>query len=64
MYAVYTVLHIERKKWEVRWSEDGEFYFFVAKETLPAPGQAAAAAVPEGDEDMPAVSRFFLFVLT
>jgi hypothetical protein len=53
LYAVYTVLHIESKEWEVRWSPEGEFYYFIAKQTITKKQQAA---VPEGDEDMPAVS--------
>ena len=53
LYAVYTVLHIESKEWEVRWSSEGEFYYFIAKQTIT---QTQQAAVPEGDEDIPAVS--------
>ena len=53
LYAVYTVLHIENKEWTLAWSEEAQFYYFVAKETIveEQPGIAA----PEGDEDMPQV---------
>lgn len=33
LYAVYTVLHIEAKASELRWSETGGFYFFLASWT-------------------------------
>jgi hypothetical protein len=53
LYAVYTALHIEGKRWEVRWSEEGRFLFFVARSLVYGGGGAAAAAAPEGDEDAP-----------
>lgn len=30
LYAVYTVLHIEIKQSELRWSDSGRFYYFLA----------------------------------
>lgn len=57
LYSVYVVLHIEDKEWEIRWSEEGQFYFFIAKQTI-MPSilpQQQPDAVPEGDEDMPRV---------
>lgn len=56
LYSVYTVLHIESKEWEVRWCEEGQFYYFLAKQTIAQPGAAQQAAAPEGDEDMPEVN--------
>jgi hypothetical protein len=32
MYAIYTMLHIEKKDWELNWSSQGQFYFFIATE--------------------------------
>lgn len=52
LYAVYTVLHIECKESELRWSPQGSFYYFLAVQRLAEEGQAQPAA-PEGDEDMP-----------
>jgi len=54
LYAVYTVLHIESKEWSLQWSEEGQFYYFLVKQTI-VDGTVAA---PEGDEDPPEVSRY------
>jgi hypothetical protein len=55
LYATYTVLLIESKDWEVRWSEAGEFYYFVTRQTVTPEGAEPAAVAPEGDEDPPEV---------
>ena len=56
LYSVYTVLHIESKQAELRWSPQGRFYYFLAQweqaETTESQPQQHAAA-PEGDEDPP-----------
>ena len=46
LYALYVVLHIEKKGWELRWSSQGQFYFFVATERI---YKLEAPAVPEID---------------
>ena len=51
LYAVYTVLHIESKQAELRWSPHGRFYYFLAQWQQPA--KAAVVQAPEGDEDPP-----------
>jgi len=56
LYALYTVLLIENKQWEVKWSDSGGFYYFVAISQLDS--REAVAAAPEGDEDVPQVSCF------
>ena len=56
LYAVYTVLHIENKQSELRWSPHGRFYYFLAQweQAQTADGrQAQQTAAPEGDEDPP-----------
>ena len=64
LYAVYVVLHIENKEWELRWSPEGEFYYFIATQVAAPPGQEQQAAAPEGDEDMPEVSLLLvLFII-
>ena len=60
LYAVYTVLHIEGKTSELRWSSQGRFYYFIAVQELWEQAGAAVAAgalpaAPEGDEDPPEV---------
>ena len=64
LYAVYTVLHIERKECQLHWSPTGSFYYFIAVQQLAAEGgeaggadAAPAAPAPEGDEDLPAQVR-------
>lgn len=52
LYAVYTVLHIESKQAELRWSSHGRFYFFLVQWEQPLE-QTGVAAAPEGDEDPP-----------
>ncbi|KAL4439470.1 hypothetical protein ABPG77_008799 [Micractinium sp. CCAP 211/92] len=52
LYAVYTVLHIESKQAELRWSSHGRFYFFLVQWEQPVE-QTGVAAAPEGDEDPP-----------
>lgn len=56
LYSVYTVLHIENKRSELRWSPHGRFYYFLAKwqqQEEAEGGQQQHAAAPEGDEDPP-----------
>ena len=60
LYSVYTVLHIESKDWEVAWSNEGQLYYFLAKQVVAQPGEAQQAAAPEGDEDMPEVRPVLL----
>lgn len=56
LYAVYTMLHIERKESELRWSPQGSFYYFIAVQSLQPEGEEAQQPrAPEGDEDMPQV---------
>lgn len=55
LYAAYTVLHIESKRWELQWSEAGGFYYFVTQQTVELDGSNANAVAPEGDEDTPEV---------
>lgn len=52
LYSVYTVLHIESKQAELRWSPHGRFHYFLAQWQQAATG-AAPVAAPEGDEDPP-----------
>jgi len=53
LYAVYTVLHIEKTEWELTWSEDGQFYYFFAIQTIVNDdAQAEAGAVLEGDKNI------------
>lgn len=52
LYAVYTVLHIESKQAELRWSSHGRFYYFLVQWEQPME-QAGVIAAPEGDEDPP-----------
>lgn len=61
LYAVYTVLHIEGKQSELRWSPDGRFYFFFASQLLDD-GEAPREPAPEGDEDPPPVVPQVLWV--
>lgn len=51
LYSVYTVLHIESKQAELRWSPHGRFYYFLAQWQQAA--KEAAVQAPEGDEDPP-----------
>lgn len=52
LYAVYTVLHIESKAAELRWSPHAVLYYYLVQwEQAPSSDQHAAA--PEGDEDPP-----------
>lgn len=56
LYAVYTVLHIESKQAELRWSSHGRFYYFLVQWEQPATAsgqQGGPVAAPEGDEDPP-----------
>ena len=55
LYSVYTVLHIENKQAELRWSPQGAFYYFLVqwRQAVAANGAARQAMVPEGDEDPP-----------
>ena len=55
LYAVYTVLHIEDKEWEIKWSESAQIYYFIAKQTIEQ-GVETKASAPEGDEDVPEVN--------
>jgi hypothetical protein len=55
LYAVYTVLHIERKESQLRWSPQGSFYYFIAVQQLQPEGEAQQPLAPEGDEDLPQV---------
>lgn len=48
LYAVYTVLHIERKLWELRYSSDCQGYYFVTC----TQNEHQSIVVPEGDEDV------------
>lgn len=50
LYAVYTVLHIEKKTWEVHWSQECQFYYFLATEVVESRTKRLEA--PEGDEDI------------
>jgi len=43
VYALYTVLHIERREWTLRWSEKHGLYYFITEE-------ASQAEVPVGDD--------------
>ena len=52
LYAVYTVLHIEGKSPQLRWSPQGRFHYFVAVQQV---GGGAPAPAAEGDEDPPEV---------
>ena len=55
VYAVYTVLHIENKEWELKWSDACRGYYFVTREESPdqrASGAVTTLSVPEGDEDV------------
>ena len=47
LYAVYTVLHIEQKIWELRYSSDSKGYYFLTTQSTDQ-----SIAVPEGDEDV------------
>lgn len=53
LYAVYTVLHIESKQAELRWSPHGRFYYLLAQWWQAAKDGEGTAAAPEGDEDPP-----------
>ncbi|PRW45540.1 hypothetical protein C2E21_5954 [Chlorella sorokiniana] len=53
LYAVYTVLHIESKQAELRWSPHGRFYYFLAQWWQASKAGEGPAAAPEGDEDPP-----------
>ena len=54
LYAVYTVLHIENKKWEIHWDDGLGFYYFLA---VHGPGDEKQRCIaPEGDEDVQIVS--------
>ncbi len=53
LYAVYTVLHIESKQAELRWSPHGRFYYFQVQWWQAAKAGEGPAAAPEGDEDPP-----------
>lgn len=50
LYAMYTWLHIERKEWELRWSEEANLYYFlvtwqdIVKETKKKEEEKAANA--------------------
>ncbi|KAI8112416.1 hypothetical protein M9434_003739 [Picochlorum sp. BPE23] len=61
VYAVYTVLHIENKQWELKWSDACRGYYFVTREesqegtTNTVGGKAGCVTVPEGDEDVSVV---------
>lgn len=55
LYAVYIMLHIEGQEWELSWSPDGEFYYFVAKRYVEEGAEDAVIHAPEGDEDAPEV---------
>lgn len=59
LYAIYVVLHIESKEWEIKWSEEGSFYYFLVKETIVEDNQIRA---PEGDEDVPEVCIYLLLM--
>lgn len=61
LYAVYTVLHIEDKQWAIKWSESAQIYYFIAKQTLDQ-GDEKKVSAPEGDEDVPEVGYFFIFL--
>ena len=54
IYAVYIMLHIEDQEWQVAWSPEGEFYYFLATRHVTVEGETAIVA-PEGDEDAPEV---------
>jgi hypothetical protein len=53
LYAVYTVLHIENKTAELRWSPHGRFYYFLVQWQQEQSAEARQPAAPEGDEDPP-----------
>jgi len=56
LYAVYTVLHIENKTWEIHWDNGLGFYYFLA---VHGPGNEKQRCVaPEGDEDVEIVRNF------
>ena len=61
LYSVYTVLHIESKEWEMGWCEEGQFYYFIARQRIGETAKQAPA--PEGDEDMPEVRELKKIVL-
>lgn len=47
LYAVYTVLHIEKKEWELRWSSSAGLYYFLAVHYPPPRDAAPVAERPE-----------------
>jgi hypothetical protein len=44
VYALYTVLHIEKREWTLRWSPQHGVYYFITEE-------ASQGEVPVGDDD-------------
>jgi hypothetical protein len=60
LYATYTVLVIEAKEWELRWSQHAGLYYFLTLQRLrvdqSGATEKATATAPEGDEDPPEVS--------
>lgn len=52
LYAVYTVLHIERKRWELHYSSVAKGYYFVTTQNGTDTVPEQTIVVPEGDEDM------------
>lgn len=53
VYAVYSVLHIESKEWQLLYSDVCKGYYFVTTESVStSDGRKKNASVPEGDEDV------------
>ena len=53
VYAVYSVLHIESKEWQLLYSDVCKGYYFVTTESVStSDGQKKNVSVPEGDEDV------------
>jgi hypothetical protein len=54
IYAVYSVLHIESKDWQLLYSDVCKGYYFVTTESLSTSDgeKNKNASVPEGDEDV------------